>query len=182
MADQRILYTEKMAGAGHANPDTLNRLMLIEHDSSGMHKTAFRPSFHVTRAGDSTTIGTSGLQNLNFATKVYDVGGNWTSGATWTLTPSRSGKWLLNASINIYDTATNVPSWLSFVNGTTEIVRGPAIFVPIGAAQRSYELNAVVNISSANAYKLQFYWPGGGGPDIVGASSVTFFQGHFIGV
>ena len=39
MADQRILSTEKMVGAGHATlADTLNRLALVEHNNDGTHK------------------------------------------------------------------------------------------------------------------------------------------------
>ncbi|MBN2437975.1 MAG: hypothetical protein JXL20_05170 [Deltaproteobacteria bacterium] len=38
-ADQRIQYTEEMVGAGHPTKgDTLNRLMLIEHNTDGTHK------------------------------------------------------------------------------------------------------------------------------------------------
>ena len=39
MADQRILSTERMVGAGHATlADTLNRLALIDHNTDGTHK------------------------------------------------------------------------------------------------------------------------------------------------
>lgn len=39
MADQRIVYTEEMVGAGHpTKSDTLNRLALVEHDTDGTHK------------------------------------------------------------------------------------------------------------------------------------------------
>lgn len=39
MADQRILYTERMVGAGHPTlADTLNRLSLVEHNTDGTHK------------------------------------------------------------------------------------------------------------------------------------------------
>ena len=39
MADQRILSTEKMVGAGHATlADTINRLVLVEHNNDGTHK------------------------------------------------------------------------------------------------------------------------------------------------
>lgn len=38
MADQRIQYAEEMVGAGHpTKADTLNRLMLVEHGTDGMH-------------------------------------------------------------------------------------------------------------------------------------------------
>lgn len=41
MADQRIQYTEKMVGAGHPLlEDTLNRLVLVEHNADGTHNTA----------------------------------------------------------------------------------------------------------------------------------------------
>jgi hypothetical protein len=39
MADQRILYSESMVGAGHPTlSDTLNRLALVEHTNEGLHK------------------------------------------------------------------------------------------------------------------------------------------------
>lgn len=39
MADQIIQYTEEMVGAGHpTKSDTLNRALLIEHNSDGTHK------------------------------------------------------------------------------------------------------------------------------------------------
>ncbi len=39
MADQRILSTERLVGAGHATlADTLNRLALVEHNNDGTHK------------------------------------------------------------------------------------------------------------------------------------------------
>ena len=41
MADQRIQYTEKMVGAGHPQlPDTLNRMILVEHNIDGTHDTS----------------------------------------------------------------------------------------------------------------------------------------------
>lgn len=40
MSDQRIQYDEEMVGAGHpTKSDTLNRLMLVEHNSDGTHAT-----------------------------------------------------------------------------------------------------------------------------------------------
>ena len=40
MADQRIVYTEEMVGAGHpTKTDTLNRLALVEHATDGTHDT-----------------------------------------------------------------------------------------------------------------------------------------------
>lgn len=39
MADQRILYTDRMVGAGHPTlQDTLNKLTLVEHNTDGTHK------------------------------------------------------------------------------------------------------------------------------------------------
>lgn len=39
MSDLRIQYDEEMVGAGHpTKEDTLNRLMLAEHDSAGLHQ------------------------------------------------------------------------------------------------------------------------------------------------
>ncbi|HHD11906.1 MAG TPA: hypothetical protein ENK42_05640 [Deltaproteobacteria bacterium] len=39
MPDQRIQYTEELVGAGHpTKPDTLNRLVLVEHNNDGTHK------------------------------------------------------------------------------------------------------------------------------------------------
>lgn len=41
MSDLRIQYDEEMVGAGHpTKEDTLNRLMLAEHDSAGLHQRA----------------------------------------------------------------------------------------------------------------------------------------------
>lgn len=41
MPDLRIQYDEEMVGAGHpTKEDTLNRLMLAEHDSAGLHQRA----------------------------------------------------------------------------------------------------------------------------------------------
>ena len=46
MADQRILYSEKLVGAGHPSlADTLNRAMLIEHEVDGTHKLSIDISF-----------------------------------------------------------------------------------------------------------------------------------------
>lgn len=39
MTDQRIAYTEEMVGSGHpTKTDTLNRLVLVEHNSDGTHE------------------------------------------------------------------------------------------------------------------------------------------------
>lgn len=39
MADQRLRYNEKLIGSGHpVLPDTLNRMMLVEHNTDGTHK------------------------------------------------------------------------------------------------------------------------------------------------
>ena len=39
MADQRILYSEEMVGANHATKsDTLNRLVVVDHEQNGGHK------------------------------------------------------------------------------------------------------------------------------------------------
>ena len=41
MTDQRIQYTEQMVGANHPTlPDTLNRALLVEHNSDGTHDAA----------------------------------------------------------------------------------------------------------------------------------------------
>lgn len=45
MSDLRIQYDEEMVGAGHpTKEDTLNRLMLAEHDSTGLHQRATLPA------------------------------------------------------------------------------------------------------------------------------------------
>ncbi|MBI5970873.1 MAG: hypothetical protein HY884_06935, partial [Deltaproteobacteria bacterium] len=42
MADQRVLTTERLVGAGHATlADTVNRLALVEHNNDGTHKGAY---------------------------------------------------------------------------------------------------------------------------------------------
>lgn len=53
MADQRIQYTEEMVGAGHpTKADTLNRHMLVEHNTDGSHK-----STNIYYAADIITKG-----------------------------------------------------------------------------------------------------------------------------
>ena len=43
MADQRIQCSEEMVGAGHpTKQDTLNRLMLVEHENDGTHKSGLK--------------------------------------------------------------------------------------------------------------------------------------------
>lgn len=67
MADKRILYTERMTGAGHpALPDTLNRLTLVEHNTDGTHKTDKVVTSVNTRQG-AVTLGASdvGLGNCD---------------------------------------------------------------------------------------------------------------------
>jgi len=63
-ADERIQYTEQMVGAGHpTKTDTLNRLILVEHNTDGTHK--YLPGLDVRKYGakldgstnDSTAFG-----------------------------------------------------------------------------------------------------------------------------
>jgi hypothetical protein len=49
MSDQRIQYDEEMVGAGHpTKSDTLNRLMLVEHNSDGTHAISMSPLGHLS--------------------------------------------------------------------------------------------------------------------------------------
>jgi hypothetical protein len=42
MADKRVRYNERLTGAGHPTlPDTLNRLVTVEHNTDGTHNTSF---------------------------------------------------------------------------------------------------------------------------------------------
>ena len=68
MSDQRILYTEKMVGAGHPTlPDTLNRLPLVEHNTDGTHKfTTATTESSSTSTGAIVTAGGIGVaKNVN---------------------------------------------------------------------------------------------------------------------
>ena len=66
MADQRILYTEQMVGAGHpTKADTLNRLALVEHNVDGTHTYSSDPRADGA-VGDGTTSDKTAL-DLTFA-------------------------------------------------------------------------------------------------------------------
>jgi hypothetical protein len=55
MADQRILATEEMVGASHPTKnDTLNRLVLVEHDTDGAHKTTARATLGLAETDGPT--------------------------------------------------------------------------------------------------------------------------------
>ena len=69
MTDQRIQYNEEMVGAGHpTKADTLNRLVLVEHNTDGTHNfdvvmpgyiTGLTPSY---KDADEITISSGGVE------------------------------------------------------------------------------------------------------------------------
>ena len=100
MPDQRIQYTEELVGAGHpTKADTLNRLVLVEHNPDGTHDGAAAQSFRVERS-------TAQSISANTATKViFDVA-VFNNGTLWDGTNSRlvapaSGVYLVTASLSL---------------------------------------------------------------------------------
>ena len=79
MADQRIQCSEEMVGAGHpTKQDTLNRLMLVEHENDGTHKSGIIHGFEPTDSPEFVTVKLSGLSdgvipyNVDAATGLAD--------------------------------------------------------------------------------------------------------------
>lgn len=55
MSDQRIRYNEKMIGYGHpVLPDTLNRMILVEHNNDGTHNKMSNLSVYADNAAALT--------------------------------------------------------------------------------------------------------------------------------
>lgn len=64
MADQRIQCSEEMVGAGHpTKQDTLNRLMLVEHENDGTHKSGNIHGLEPTDSPEFVTVKLSGLSD-----------------------------------------------------------------------------------------------------------------------
>lgn len=72
MSDQRIQYNEEMVGAGHpTKSDTLNRLMLVEHNSDGTHQSSL-PGF---KSGLAPTY--KDTDELTFSGGVIEIDGEF---------------------------------------------------------------------------------------------------------
>lgn len=79
-ADQRILYNEKMVGAGHPTlTDTLNRFSQVEHNTDGSHKYVGSSNIIILKSGDGlnaaiTSAGTNTVTLLIIGTVTLSGG------------------------------------------------------------------------------------------------------------
>jgi len=101
MANQRILATEEMVGYAHATKaDTLNRLVMVEHDEAGVHGATAKASmgvdipagtkmlFYANTAPTGWTLDNTLDDKVVYVTKGSVAGGQTGGGAhsagTWT--------------------------------------------------------------------------------------------------
>ncbi len=175
MADQRIVYTEEVVGAGHpTKTDTLNRLALVEHNNDGTHKTR---SFSVHKNGiNQTAITNATWIKITWSAEEWDTNSNFASDR---FTPTVAGKYALKAQVQWVGPggAAAICTISIYKNGTPHRIA------------TSLDNNLVINPSTdiscdvdANGttdyFEVYVYHNFGSDRTITGPATDTFFQGH----
>jgi len=155
MADLRIQYTEEMVGAGHATKaDTLNRLILVEHNSDGTHKI---PITEIVQSGDQTLTAANqvwedatSLQVTLPSIGTYDI-------ETWLRIDLVSNSTSGTGTADIYARLFNVTTNLAIVNSELMLERAdsPATNLIIKADGTTYGKHSIVTTQPNEVIKVQ---------------------------
>ncbi len=128
MADQRIQYTEELVGAGHpTKADTLNRLVLVEHNPDGTHGNlnitggltlsgGVWPSFAAYKNADQS-VSASTFAKVTFDVEEWDTNNDYDLTNSW-FKPTVAGKYLICSGLRLGGLSTNRIIYVSvFKNG-----------------------------------------------------------------
>jgi hypothetical protein len=186
MADQRIKYNEEMVGANHPmKGDTLNRLKLVDHDSSGFHRSTAFPSFFAHLGGTNISQ-TSGYTVIPFgastARRSFDNASGFDSSGYYVV--PKTGKWFLSVNVYSCNISTLAGTELVLVTKTTVNDSASALFFAdqtgnASTAARSFFAHDVVPLTAGDRVYIQTNFSAAA--VVVGSSVASWFCGAFMG-
>lgn len=186
MADKRIKYTDEMIGANHPmKADTLNALKLVEHDSSGFHRSISFPSFFVHLNGTVSLYTTANEQKkvpfgVSTAGIEWDDASGFDSSGYYTI--PKTGKWFLSVNLYSCNLATADVAYYGYFNLGTTFQNAIGDFegsYNTSTQARSMSGQIVYPLSAGNKIAIGVY--AGSQFSISGSSLNTWFCGAFLG-
>lgn len=154
MADLRVSSADNFVGASHpTTADTLNRLALQEHNSSGHHASTAFPSFHVNMNGTNFTL-SSLTTLLTWSTAgIYADTNSAIDSTDWCYNVPKTGKYFMELSAMCSGFSTDGTNNISLSFETTSagiIFGGGKIVNNTSTSCKILKLSAILNLASTD--------------------------------
>lgn len=184
MAVLTVSSAEGFVGANHpTSADSLNRLTLGEHDSSGNHAATSFPNFRCHLNGTNQAVSTDGTTNFKFTAKAFDSNSALDS-TNWCYNVPKSGKYFMSFSVYASGVSTDGVSSAQLILGTTVAVvaQGGMYYGNTSTARRHFKLSAIMNLNSTDRVFPFVSFGTASTIVITGASGYSYFSGAYLGV